>query len=200
MIFVSNWFATAAGPRLRWFVLRTIVLQNRGVCSSLYSQGCSPDYCASGKAKRLKQLMPGLIARSRAECEHRVLALMSAARASLFERLLNDLFAGRFDQSPPSPGSRRSPSRPTEQYTPDHPPGSDRSRSRCVCQSRRGTGRSPTPAPTGCPAGSRTQPRGCCPASGNRCSGAVSLESRIFSTRQSSGTSGVSTRAKGYSH
>ena len=32
MIFVSNWFATAAGPRLRWFVLRTIVLQNSGVC------------------------------------------------------------------------------------------------------------------------------------------------------------------------
>ena len=97
MIFVSNWFATAAGPRLRWFVLRTIVLQNRGVCSSLYSQGCSPDSCASGKAKGLKQLRPGLIARSRAECEHRVLALTRAARASLFERLLNDLFAGRFD-------------------------------------------------------------------------------------------------------
>ena len=33
MIFVSNWFATAAGPRLRWFVLRTIVLQNTGICS-----------------------------------------------------------------------------------------------------------------------------------------------------------------------
>ena len=97
MIFVSNWFATAAGPRLRWFVLRTIVLQNRGVCSSLYSQGCSPDSCASGKAKGLKQLRPGLIARSRAECEHRLLALTRAAHASLFEPLLNDLFAGRFD-------------------------------------------------------------------------------------------------------
>ena len=71
MIIVSNWFATAAGPRLRWFVLRTIVLQNRGVCSSLYSQGCIPDSCASGKAKRLKQLRPGLTERSRAECRHR---------------------------------------------------------------------------------------------------------------------------------
>ena len=99
MIFVSNWFATAAGPRLRWFVLRTIVLQNRGVCSSLYSQGCSPDSCASGKAKGLKQLRPGLIARSRAECEHRVRALTRAAHASLFEPLLNDLFAGRFDSA-----------------------------------------------------------------------------------------------------
>ena len=97
MIFVSNWFATAAGPRLRWFVLRTSVLQERGVCSSLYSQGCSPDSCASGKAKGLKQLRPGLIARSRAECEHRVLALTRAAHASLFEPLLYDLFAGRFD-------------------------------------------------------------------------------------------------------
>ncbi len=71
MIIVSNWFATAAGPRLRWFVLRTIVLQNRGVCGSLYSQGCIPDSCASGKAKRLKQLRPGLTERSRAECRHR---------------------------------------------------------------------------------------------------------------------------------
>ncbi len=71
MIFVSNWFATAAGPRLRWFVLRTIVLQNRGVCSSLYSQGCIPDYCASSKAKRLKQPGPGLTERSRAACRHR---------------------------------------------------------------------------------------------------------------------------------
>ena len=39
MIVISNWFATAAGPRLRWFVLRTIVLQNRGVCSSWESRG-----------------------------------------------------------------------------------------------------------------------------------------------------------------
>ena len=97
MIFVSNCFATAAGPRLRWFVLRTIVLQNRGVCSSWYSQGCSPDYCASSKAKGLKQLRPGLIARSRAECEHRVRALTRTADASLIEPSLNDLFAGRFD-------------------------------------------------------------------------------------------------------
>ena len=99
MIFVSNCFATAAGPRLRWFVLRTIVLQNRGVCSSWYSQGCSPDYCASGKAKGLKQLRPGLIARSRAECEHRWRALKRAAHASLLEPLLNDLFAGQFDSA-----------------------------------------------------------------------------------------------------
>ena len=97
MIFVSNCFATAAGPRLLSFVLRTIVLQNRGVCSSWYCQGCSPDYCASSKAKGLKQLRPGLIARSRAECEHRVRALTRAAHASFFEPLLNDLFAGRFD-------------------------------------------------------------------------------------------------------
>ena len=99
MIFVSNCFATAAGPRLRWFVLRTIVLQNRGVCSSWYSQGCSPDYCASSKAKGLKQLRPGLIARSRAECEHRWRALKRAAHASLLEPLLNDLFAGQFDSA-----------------------------------------------------------------------------------------------------
>ena len=39
MIVISNWFATAAGPRLRWFVLRTIVLQNRGVCSCWESRG-----------------------------------------------------------------------------------------------------------------------------------------------------------------
>ena len=98
MIFVSNCFATAAGPRLLGsFVLRTIVLQNRGVCSSWYSQGCSPDYCASGKAKRLRQLRPSLIAQSRAECEHRLRALTRAAHASFFEPLLNDLFAGRFD-------------------------------------------------------------------------------------------------------
>ena len=97
MIFVSNCFATAAGPRLLSFVLRTIVLQNRGVCSSWYCQGCSPDYCASSQAKGLKQLRPGLIARSRAECEHRVRALTRAAHASFFEPLLNDLFAGRFD-------------------------------------------------------------------------------------------------------
>ena len=101
MIFVSNWFATAAGPRLRWFVLRTIVLQNRGVCSSLYSQGCSPDSCASGKAKGLKQLRPGLIARSRAECEHRVRALTRAAHASLFEPLLNDLLQADSTAPPP---------------------------------------------------------------------------------------------------
>ena len=63
----------------------------------LHDRGCIPDYCASSKAKRLKQLRPGLTERSRAECEHRVRALMRAARASLFERLLNDLFAGRFD-------------------------------------------------------------------------------------------------------
>ena len=99
MIFVSNCFATAAGPRLRWFVLRTIVLQNRGVCSSWYCQGCSPDYCASSKAKGLKQLRPGLIARSRAECEHRVRALTRAADASLIEPSLNDLIAGQFDSS-----------------------------------------------------------------------------------------------------
>ena len=41
MIFISNWFATAAGPRLRSFILRTIVLQNRGVCSCWESQGAS---------------------------------------------------------------------------------------------------------------------------------------------------------------
>ncbi len=99
MIFVSNCFATAAGPRLRWFVLRTIVLQNRGVYSSWYCQGCIPDYCASSKAKRLKQLRPGLIEQSRAECEHRLRALTRAAHASLFEPLLNDLFAGRFDSA-----------------------------------------------------------------------------------------------------
>ena len=63
----------------------------------MYSQGCSPDSCASSKAKRFKQLRPGLIARSRAECEHRVRALTRAAHASLFEPLLYDLFAGRFD-------------------------------------------------------------------------------------------------------
>ena len=99
MIFVSNCFATAAGPRLRWFVLRTIVLQNRGVCSSWYCQGCSPDYCASSKAKGLKQLRPGLIAQSREECEHRWRALTRAADASLIEPSLNDLIAGRFDSS-----------------------------------------------------------------------------------------------------
>ena len=39
MIFVSNWFATAAGPRLCSFMFSTIVLQNRGVCSCWNFQG-----------------------------------------------------------------------------------------------------------------------------------------------------------------
>ena len=34
---------------------------------------------------------------SRAECEQRLRALTRPAHASLFEPLLNDLFAGRFD-------------------------------------------------------------------------------------------------------
>ena len=58
-----------------------------------------PDYCASSKAKRLKQLRPRLIAQSRAECEHRLRALTRAAHASLREPLPNDLFAGRFDSA-----------------------------------------------------------------------------------------------------
>ena len=53
--------------------------------------------CASSKAKRLKWLRPSSIAQSRAECEHRLRVLTRAAHASLFELLLNDLFAGRFD-------------------------------------------------------------------------------------------------------
>ena len=59
--------------------------------------GCIPDYCASSKTKWLKQLGPGLIEQIRAECEHRARALTRAAHASLFDPLLNDLFAGRFD-------------------------------------------------------------------------------------------------------
>ena len=58
-----------------------------------------PDYCASSKAKQLKQLRPSLIAQSRAECEHRLRALTRAAHASLREPLPNDLFAGRFDSA-----------------------------------------------------------------------------------------------------
>ena len=42
-----------------------------------------------------------MIEQSRAECEHRLRALTRAADASLFEPLLNDLFAGRFDSAPP---------------------------------------------------------------------------------------------------
>ena len=59
--------------------------------------GCIPDYCASSKTKWLKQLGPGLIEHIRAECEHRLRDLTRAAHASLFDPLLNDLFAGRFD-------------------------------------------------------------------------------------------------------
>ena len=42
-----------------------------------------------------------MIARSRAECEHRLRALMRAARASLFERLLNDLLQADSTVAPP---------------------------------------------------------------------------------------------------
>ena len=99
MIFISNRFATAAGPRLRSFVLRTIVLQNRGVCSSWNFQGCIPDYCVSSKAKALKQLRPASTEQSRTERGQRVRDLTRPAHASLFERLPNILFAGRFDSA-----------------------------------------------------------------------------------------------------
>ena len=82
----------------------------------LHDRGCIPDYCASSKAKRLKQLRPGLIERSRAECEHRLRVLTRAAHASLFELLLNDLFAGRFDSG--AADGFASPSRPLRHGAP----------------------------------------------------------------------------------
>ena len=41
MAFIGNRYAVAAGPRLRSFVLRTSVLQKRGVCSCWEFQGVS---------------------------------------------------------------------------------------------------------------------------------------------------------------
>ena len=41
MISDLNWYATAAGPRLRSFMFRTIVLQNRGACISWECQRAS---------------------------------------------------------------------------------------------------------------------------------------------------------------
>ena len=61
--------------------------------------GCIPDYCVSRKAKSLKQLRPGLIEQSRTERGQRVRDLTRPAHASLFERLTNNLFAGRFDSA-----------------------------------------------------------------------------------------------------
>ena len=61
--------------------------------------GCIPDYCVSRKAKSLKQLRPGLIEQSRTERGQRVRDLTRPAHASLFERLPNNLFAGRFDSA-----------------------------------------------------------------------------------------------------
>ena len=41
MTLIPSWLTFAAGPRLRSFMFRTSVLQNRGVCSSWESQGAS---------------------------------------------------------------------------------------------------------------------------------------------------------------
>ncbi len=41
MTLILSWLAFAAGPRLRSFMFRTIVLQNRGVCSCWKFQGAS---------------------------------------------------------------------------------------------------------------------------------------------------------------
>ena len=72
MIFVSNWFATAAGPRLRWFIrLKNNCTTESGSLQFLEFTGGIPDCCASSKAKRLKQLRPGLTEQSRAACRHR---------------------------------------------------------------------------------------------------------------------------------
>ena len=68
MIFVSNWFATAAGPRLRWFIrLKNNCTTESGSLQFLEFTGGIPDCCASSKAKRLKQLKPGSTEQSRAE-------------------------------------------------------------------------------------------------------------------------------------
>ena len=77
-----------------WFVSS---LQSNWFVSSAFFVGCIPDYGASSKAKQLQQLRPVMTEQSRAECEQRLRALTRPAHASLFEPLLNDLFAGRFD-------------------------------------------------------------------------------------------------------
>ena len=61
--------------------------------------GCIPDYCVSSKAKSLKQLRPASTVQSGTERGHGVRGLTRPAHASLFERLPNNLFAGRFDSA-----------------------------------------------------------------------------------------------------
>ena len=61
--------------------------------------GCIPDYCVSSKAKSLKQLRPASTVQSGKERGHGVRGLTRPAHASLFERLPNNLFAGRFDSA-----------------------------------------------------------------------------------------------------
>ena len=71
----------SASPTQPGESIRTMACKNRSNSHSLAGsgtvvngrgkEGCIPDYCASSKAKRLKQLRPGLTERSRAECRHR---------------------------------------------------------------------------------------------------------------------------------
>ena len=59
-----------------------------------------PGYlCVSSKAKSLKQLRPASTVQSGTERGHGVRGLTRPAHASLFERLPNNLFAGRFDNA-----------------------------------------------------------------------------------------------------
>ncbi len=49
----------------------SIIREEEDRCQNHRPRGCIPDYCASSKAKRLKQLRPGLTEQSRAACRHR---------------------------------------------------------------------------------------------------------------------------------
>ena len=73
-------------------------------CQRIAARGRMPDYCASSKARTLKQLRPGMTEQSRAECEYR----QRAPFALLIPFSSSTLFHPQENWDAPMQGSRAS--------------------------------------------------------------------------------------------